>query len=145
MKRGVKIGLICGAILVVLIGIGIFIYFNFFAKDTYQLVGVEITDFEVADFTDDTEIKFYKNNTFHIHIEHKDLGLSLTAIGTYTLENKTYHLEFTQAYSRNVYNEIENITSALNDENSDLPKISCTRSGNRIKFIDHKSQIYYFG
>ena len=139
MKRGAKIGLICGIIAVVLIIVAIVIYFVFFNKNDYRVVGVEKTDYQVADFVDNSRLKFYDNNTFHIHIEHKSNGLSLTGIGTYTLEGNTYKLQFTQAYARNTSNIIVDITNTQSKE------ITCTRSGNRIKFTDHKYQVFYFG
>ena len=146
MKRGVKIGLICGAIALILACVIIYVYFNFFAKDTYKIVGVEKTTYKVTDFTKNSELKFYDNNTFHIRIEHKDVGLCLTGIGTYTLEGKTYQLEFIQAFGRNTENQIIDILSSVDDNDTyEVDKITCVRTGNRIKFTDHKSQIFYFG
>ena len=137
-KRGIKIAIICAVILALLIGGGLLIYFNFFAKTVYRITGVEKTDYTVADFVDQSELQFYKNGTFHIRIEHKEKGLSLTGIGTYTLEDKTYQLSFVKAFARDTNNTVIDITDQC-------AAISCTRSGNRIKFIDHKSQIFYFG
>lgn len=146
MKRGVKIGIICGTIGIILLCIGIYVYFNFFKKETYEIVGIEKTTYKVADFTKNSELKFYDNHTFHIRIEHKDVGLCFTGIGTYTLEGKTYNLEFVQAFGRDTENQIVDIMPMMDDDdNYIIDKITCTRSGNRIKFIDHKSQIFYFG
>lgn len=138
MKRGVKIGIICGVIIVLLIIVSIIVYFAFFQKKEYRVVGVEKTDYEVADFAEKSELKFFENKTFHIHIEHKENGLSLSGIGTYTTEGNTYNLKFIQAYARDVNNIIIDVTNLSNE-------ITCTRSGNRIKFTDHKYQIFYFG
>ena len=138
MKRGVKISIICGVIALILVITAIAIYFMFFKQNTYKIVGVEKTDYEVADFVEQSELKFFDNKTFHVHIEHKGNGLALTGIGTYTMDGNTYQLTFSQLYARNVSNVIVDLTN-------ESENISCTKSGNRIKFIDHKSQIYYFG
>jgi len=138
LRRGTKIALIIGIIVLILIGIAIPVYFNFFNKTVYHVTGVEKTEFTVADFAEKSQIQFNKNGTFHVIIEHKEKGLSLTGIGTYTLENKTYHLNFTQAYARNNESNIVDYTDQCSD-------ITCTLTGNRIKFTDHKYQIFYFG
>lgn len=138
MKRGTKIALICGVIALILVIAAVAIYFIFFAKKTYKIVGIEKTDYKVADFVDQSQLRFFDNNTFHVHIAHKGNGLALTGIGTYTQEGKTYKLTFTQLYGRNVSNVIVDLTE-------EAKNITCVKSGNRIKFTDHKSQIYYFG
>ena len=141
MKRGVKITIICGVILLLLIGIGVFVYFNFFHKTTYHVVGVEKTDHVVSDFADESELKFYQNNTFHIQIKHKEIGLVFVGIGTYTKDGNTYQLSFIQAFERDTNNTIVDVTEQCNASDA----IICTRSGNRIKFTDNKHQTYYFG
>ncbi|MBR4418535.1 MAG: hypothetical protein IKT33_00870 [Clostridia bacterium] len=138
LKRSAKIGIVIAIVAVVIISVAIVVYFAFFQKDTYHIVGVEATEFKVEDFTETSELTFNKNNTFRIHIEHKEKGLALTGIGTYTLEKKTYHLTFTQIYARDLNDTIVDITNQTET-------ITCTRSGNQIKFTDHKAQIYYFG
>ena len=138
MKRGTKIALICGVIALILVIAAVAIYFIFFAKKTYKIVGIEKTDYKVADFVDQSQLRFFDNNTFHVHIAHKGNGLALTGTGTYMQEGKTYKLTFTQLYGRNVSNVIVDLTE-------EAKNITCVKSGNRIKFTDHKSQIYYFG
>ena len=142
MRRGVKIGIIIGVICLIFVGIGVSIYYNFTDKSTYHITTVEKTDFTVADFVDKSELRFFKNDTFHITIEHKEKGLSLTGIGTYTIDNKTYHLTFIQAYARDNEGNIVDYTTECNQA---ATGITCTRSGNRIKFTDHKGQTFYFG
>ncbi len=137
-RRGVKIAIICAIIAVLLIGGGLIIYFSFFNKTVYHVTGVDKTDYTVADFKANSELEFYKNGTFRIRIEHKDKGLSLTGIGTYTLDGKTYQLTFIQAFGRDTNDQVVNIIDQCD-------KITCTRSGNRIKFTDHKTQTFYFG
>lgn len=138
MKRGVKIGLIIGITAIVLVLAAVVVYFTVFYKKTYQVVGVEKTDYKVADFVKDSELQFFDNKTFHIHIEHEGNGLSLTGIGTYTKEGKTYKLEFIKLYGRDTNNMIVDLMDKREE-------ITCTTSGNRIKFTDHKYQIFYFG
>ncbi len=138
MRRGAKIALIITIIVLILIGIAIPVYFNFFNKTIYHVTGVEKTEFTVADFAEKSQIQFNPNGTFHVIIEHKERGLSLIGIGTYTLENKTYHLNFQQVYARNNEGNIVNYTDQCS-------AITCTLTGNRIKFTDHKYQIFYFG
>lgn len=138
MKRGVKIGIICGVIALVLVIAAVAIYFIFFAKKSYKIVEVDKTAYTVADFVDHSELRFFDNNTFHVHIAHKGNGLSFTGIGTYEKNGKEYKLTFTQAYARNASNIIVDLTE-------ESKNITCVKSGNRIKFVDHKSQIYYFG
>lgn len=137
-QRGIKIAIICAVVAVVLVGAGFLIYFNFFQKSAYRLVDVELNTYTAKDFTNQSEIEFHDNGTFHVHIEHKTIGLLLTGIGTYTKDGNTYQLTFVQAYGRKTDNTIDDLTDQCNKE------ITCTRSGNRIKFI-YKSQIFYFG
>lgn len=138
MRRGAKVAIIVAVIIVILIGVAIPIYFNFLNKTTYHITGVEKTEFTVTDFVDKSELQLNKNGTFHVTIQHKTKGLSLTGIGTYTLDNKTYKLTFIQAYARDNEGNIVDYTNNCND-------ITCTLVGNRIKFTDHKYQIFYFG
>lgn len=138
LKRSTKIGIIAAIIAAILIIAVSVVYFAFIKKDNYHIVDVEATEFSAKDFSEKSELLFNKNKTFSIRIEHKDKGLSLTGIGTYTLEGSTYTLTFVQAYARDINNTIIDITDQTE-------KITCTRSGNRIKFTDHKFQIYYFG
>ena len=138
LKRSTKTGIIIAIIAVLLVGIALALYFTIFKKDSYHIVDVEATEFSAKDFTENSELIFNKNNTFSIRIEHKEKGLSLTGIGTYTLDGKTYQLTFVQAFARDVNNTIIDITN-------ETAEITCTRTGNRIKFTDHKFQIYYFG
>lgn len=137
-QRGIKIAIICAIIIVLLVGAGLIIYFNFFGKSAYRLVDVELTDYTANDYASTSEIEFHKNGTFCVRIEHKKAGLIFTGIGTYELEGKTYQLNFVQAYARDTANQIKEITNECKD-------IICTRSGNRIKFVAHNAQIYYFG
>ena len=138
MKRGAKVGLICGIVTLILIAVAVAVYFTMFSKESYKVVGIEKTDYKVGDFVKKSNLKFFDNNTFHIHIEHEGNGLSLTGIGTYTKEGKTYNLEFIEIYGRDTNNQIVNLMDKSQE-------ITCTRSGNRIKFTDHKYQIFYFG
>lgn len=138
MKRGAKIGLISGVSVLLLVVLGVGIYFYFFFKTTYSVVGVERTDYTVADFSDRSELKFYQDRTFHVRIEHKTIGLILTGIGTYKYENKTYKLTFIHADARDTHDTVVDITDSCD-------AITCVKSGSRIKFTDHNSQIYYFG
>jgi|GEM_PF-4351101 len=138
MRRGVKIGIIIGIVVVILVAIAIPVYFNFMNKTVYHVTGVEKTDFTVADFVDNSELRFFKNGTFHVQIEHKEKGLSLVGVGTYTQSSQTYQLTFVQAYARDNEGNIVDYT----DQSSE---ITCERSGSRIKFIDHKGQTFYFG
>lgn len=138
MKRSVKIGLICGisVLLLVVIGVGIYVYF--FSKTSFSIVGVEKTEYTVADFADKSELKFYQDGTFHVRIEHKTIGLILTGIGTYQVEKDTYKLSFVHASARDTSNNVVDITGSCE-------AITCKKSGSRIKFTDHNAQIYYFG
>ena len=138
IRRGAKVAIAVGVIILILIAIAIPVYFNFLNKTVYRLTGVEKTEFTVADFVDQSELQFNKNGTFHVTIQHKTKGLSLTGVGTYTLEDKTYKLTFIQAYARDNEGNIVDYTDHCNE-------ITCTLAGNRIKFTDHKYQIFYFG
>ena len=141
MKKGIKIALIVSVLVIIVAVIGGVIYFNFFNKSVYRITGLgSTTDYKVSDFTDKSTLEFFDNDTFHVHIEHKEKGISLIGIGTYTLKNKTYQLTFTQIYARDTDNQIIDIT-----DQPACAAITCQRSGNRIKFTDHKAQIYYFG
>ena len=91
MKRGVKISIICGVIALILVITAIVIYFIFFKQNTYKIVGVEKTDYEVADFVEQSELKFFDNKTFHVHIERKGNGLALTGI-EYLTDASSYQL-----------------------------------------------------
>ena len=141
VRRSTKIAIIVIIVTVILIGIAVPLYFNFANKSVYHVTGLEKTTFTVEDFAEHSELRFYKNGTFHVRLEHKEHGLLMTAIGTYTLDGKTYQLTFTQAYGRNASDDSTDIV----DITEQCKKISCVRSGNRIKFIDHNSQIFYFG
>ena len=138
MRRGVKIALIISIVVLILIGIAIPIYFNFMNKNTYFITRVEKTEFTSKDFVENSNLQLNKNGTFHVNIAHKEKGLSLTGIGTYTVQDKTYHLHFTQAYARDNEGNIVDYTTQSSN-------ITCMRVGNRIKFTDHKYQIFYFG
>ena len=138
VRRGVKIGIIIALVVIILIAIAVPLYFNFANKSAYHVTGVEKTEFTASDFVDKSELKFYKNGTFHVHIEHKEKGLSLSGIGTYKQEDKTYQLTFLQAYARDNNGTIVDYTDKCNE-------ITCVRTGSRIKFTDHKYQIFYFG
>ena len=139
MRRGVKIGLIIGIIVIVIIGIAVPVYFNFINKSVYHITGVDKTDLTAADFTDNSELQFFKNGTFHVYIEHKEKGLSLTGIGSYNKEDKTYKLTFVQAYARDNEGNIVDYTEQSNTE------ITCEQSGSRIKFSGYNGQTFYFG
>lgn len=139
VKRSTKVAIIICSIVVVLIGIAIPLYFNFTNKSTYRVTDVEVTEYTAADFIDKSELKLYQNGTFHVRIEHKDKGLSLTGIGTYTTDDKIYQLKFTRAYARDNEGHIVDYTTQCN------ATVTCSRSGSRIKFTDHKYQIFYFG
>ena len=138
MRPGVKIGIIIGIVVLILVGIAIPVYYNFVNKTVYHVTDVDKTTYTAAEFTDKSELQFFKNGTFHIHIEHKDNGLSFTGIGTYTKDGNTYQLTFVQAYARDNDDNIVDYTDHGNE-------VSCERSGSRIKFIDHKGQTFYFG
>lgn len=139
MKRGVKIGLICGTVALLALIIGLVVYINFFSRTEYRIVGLDgKTDFTAKDFAKNSELKFYKNGTFRVRIEHEELGLVLTGIGTYTVDHNVYKLTFVQAYGRDTNDTVVDITY-------ESDAITCKRSGNRFKFTDHHSQIYYFG
>ena len=140
MKRGVKIGLIAGTVLIMVLVIGLVLYFNLTNKAAYHIVGVERTDHTAKDFVDGSELQFFDNGTFHVIIKHKTIGLVLTGIGTYELNNNTYELTFTKVLARNTNNTMEDITNT-----EVCNAITCKRSGNRITFTDHNAQIYYFG
>ena len=126
--------LISGIILVfVLASVGLILFFTLNRHDSYKICGLEHNEYTVADFVDKSELKFYANNTFHLRIEHKDKGLSLLGIGTYTSTNDTYTLTFTAALDHQ-FNKL------------DLDPIVCERSNNRIKFTNpNNGQVYYFG
>lgn len=144
MRRGVKIGLTIAVIAIIIIAIAIPLCSNFINKSVYHLTGVEKTEYTVADFAPKSELQFNQNGTFHINIEHKDKGLSLTAIGTYKLEGKTYQLKFEKLFARDNDGNITDYTTA-EEHKAERAAITCTRSGNRIKFVDHKAQTFYFG
>ena len=142
IRRGAKIAIIVITVVVILIAIAIPNYFTFFNKTVYQLSDVsDVSQLTINDFSDKSEIQLYKNGTFHLHIELKENGTVLTGIGTYSLDNKNYKLKFIQAYGQDNDGNIVNCTDQCNDET----QISCTRSGNRIKFSGFKSQTFYFG
>ena len=140
MRRGIKIALIVFIVAIVLIGISIPIYLSFTNKTAYHVVEVEKTEYTVADFVDNSELQLYKNGTFHITIQHKSKGLSLTGIGTYQLEGNDYHLKFKKLFARDNNSDVVDYT-----DREESKTIVCTRSGNRIKSIDHKAQTFYFG
>ncbi len=138
MGRRGKIAIIVVTVVLILLGIAIPVYFAFINKPVYHITGVEKTTFTVADFADKSELQFFDNGTFHVRIEHKIEGLSLTGIGTYTQDGKTYKLKFHKAYARDNHGDIVDYTNYCD-------RITCIRTGNRIKFTDHKFQIFYFG
>lgn len=138
IKRGVKIGIVIAVVLLAVLIIGLIIYINFFTKSAYHVVGVEKTTYTTADFAENSTLEFHRNGTFSVRIEHREIGVVLTGIGTYTLEDNNYNLKFLEVYGRDTNNTIINITNQ-NDA------ITCKKSGNRIKFTDQNSQIYYFG
>ena len=145
MRRRTRNLLIIAVATLAIITIAIFIYFNFFNKHTYHIVKLsDATEFTASDFVDKSELEFYENQTFHIHIEHKDNGISLTAIGTYKLDGDTYQLEFVQIFARNIHNEIVNLLGDNEDAVAMRKKISCVRKDKQIVFTDHKNQTYYF-
>ncbi len=138
-RRNLKIAIIIVAIIVIIIGIAVPIYFNFFANKTvYKLVGIEKVNYTVDDLAKHSELCLNENGTFHVQINYQDKCV-LSGIGTYTTEGKKYLLKFTQAYARNEYDNIVNYTANCNTD------ITCTRSGNRIKFDGYKGQTFYFG
>lgn len=139
IKRGTKVAFIVVIIILVIIGISIPIYFNFTNKSAYHVTDVEVTEYTAADFADKSELKLFQNGTFHVRIEHKTKGLSLIGIGTYSTDDKTYQLNFTSAYARDNVGHIIDYTTECNT------KVTCSRSGSRIKFTDHKYQTFYFG
>ena len=143
MKRGVKIALIITVVVIILIAIAIPLYYSFTSKTIYHISGVEKTEFTTSDFVDKSELKLYKNGTFHIVIEHKEKGLSLVGIGTYQNDGKEYQLKFEKLFARD--NDSNVVDYTTNEHKTERDAISCTRSGNRIKFIDHKAQTFYFG
>lgn len=147
MNRKVRIALIASAITVVLICVAVFVFFAFFNQDdAYKLVKLgDSTDLKISDFTEQSKLQFHDNGTFQIHIEHKEKGVALTAIGTYTQEKNIYILEFKQGFVRNHENIIIDLTADNEDTIALRKNISCTRDKNLIKFIDHKNQTYYFG
>ncbi|MCQ2381981.1 MAG: hypothetical protein MJ054_01610 [Clostridia bacterium] len=137
-RRNVKLIIIIGVILTLLVGISVAIYITYKNKSEYHVIDVDKTEFTKADFVEKSSLKFYSNGTFHVTIEHKDKGLSLAGIGTYEVDKKIYHLTFTKAYARDNEGNIVEYTNQCDN-------ITCLRTGNRIKFTDHKNQIFYFG
>ncbi len=140
MKHGVKIFLIIISILIILVGVTVVVYLNFGKKTVYHVIGVEKTEYTVADFAEKSELQFYNNGTFRIMIEHKEKGLSLTAIGTYQLDHQNYQLKFERLLARNTEGEIVNYT-----DSEESKAITCTRRDKTIIFVDHKAQTFYFG
>lgn len=138
MGRRGKIAIIIIAVILILIGIAVPFYFYCLNKTDYAITGIEKNGLKVEDFVADSKLQFYQNGTFYVQIKHKDKGLSFTGIGTYKQDGKTYQLKFYRAYARNNEDNIVDYTDQCND-------ITCVRTGNRIKFTDHKSQTFYFG
>lgn len=137
MRRGVKWSIIIAALCLVLVGIGLLIYFTVFKKDGYHVAAVEHTDYTAADFAK-SDLQLYSNGTFHINIVHQEKGLFFLGIGTYTQKGNDYHLTFKQAIGRQ--------NDVVSDQMAHFTEVAiCPKVGNRIKFVDHNHQVYYFG
>lgn len=137
MRRGIKWSIIIAALCLALIGIGLLIYFTLFHKNGYHVVAVDHTEYTAADYQD-SDMQLYSNRTFHIRIVHQEKGLVFLGLGTYTQKGNDYYLTFQQAIGRQ-----SDVISDQLAHFSDV--IVCPKSGNRIKFVDHNSQVYYFG
>lgn len=137
MSRGAKWGLIIGGLCVAAAVVCVVVFFSFFNKNVYQVVAVQHTDYQVSDFQG-SELKFYQNGTFHLQIVYGDHQTYFLGIGTYTKQNGSYTLTFTQAIGR----ENDNLTNQMTKFAAPLV---CPKSGSRIKFVDHNNQVYYFG
>lgn len=137
MRRGVKWSIIIAVLCVVVVGIGLLVYFTVFNKKGLHVTAVEHTEYTAADFQG-SDMQLYSNGTFHIRIVHKDKGLFFLGIGTYTQKGNDYYLTFRQAIGRQ--------QDVLSDQMAKFNDVMVyTKSGNRIKFIDNNQQIYYFG
>lgn len=136
MRRGVKLGIFIGGLCVVAAVICIVVFFAFFNKDVYHVVAVQYTKHQASDFQG-SELKFYKNGTFHLHIVYDDHQTYFLGIGTYTKQNNSYTLTFTQAIGQSdtLKDQMDNFTTPL----------VCKKSGGQITFMDHNGQIYFFG
>ena len=137
MRRGIKWSIIIAVLCLALVGIGLLVYFTLFNKNGYHVAAVEHTEYTVTDFKR-SDMQLYSNGTFHIRIVHEEKGLVFLGLGTYTQKGKEYYLTFQQAIGRQ-----NDVVSDQMAQFSDV--VVCTKSGNRIKFVDHNRQVYYFG
>lgn len=137
MRRSVKWTILITVFCLIVLAIGCLVYFCVFHKDNYHIVAVEHTSYQASEFKN-SELKFFNNGTFHVKIVHGEDELFFLGLGTYTKKGATYHLTFTQAIGR----QGETITNQLDKFGEPL---ACPKSGNRISFVDHNHQVYYFG
>ena len=137
MRRGVKWTIIIAVFCLIIVALGFVIYFTVVRKDVYHVADVDHTTYQASDFKG-SELKFYKNGTFHLKIVYHEDQLFFLGIGTYVKQHDAYVLQFTQAVGRQgdtVSDQMSHFTAPL----------ACHKSGSWLKFVDHNSQIYYFG
>lgn len=137
MRRSTKWTIIIAVFCLIVIAIGLVVYFSVFHKDAYHVAAVGDTTYQASDFKG-SELKLYKNGTFHINIVYDGSQLFFLGVGTYTKQNGAYILQFTQAVGRQ--------DGIVKDQMAQFAApLTCQRSGNRIIFSDHNKQTYYFG
>jgi hypothetical protein len=120
--------------------------FVFLAKKTKGIVdlgGGEQSWWAVENF-DNAELKFFPNDTFHIKIVNSkaEQDYIFIGIGKYEKTRKQYKLTFLEAFGNGGY---ENIADKMNNEINNPKNNQGQRSGlNKVRFVDHNGQIYYF-
>lgn len=138
MSRKAKWTISLVTICLVLVAVGLIIYFCLFNKNTYSVVKTEHTEFTASEFQN-SELRFFGNGTFHLKIIHGENEVFFLGIGTYTKHGSNYTFTFTQAVGREgddlITNQMEKFQKPM----------TYHKSGNKIKFSDHNGQVYYFG
>jgi hypothetical protein len=92
----------------------------------------------------DAELKFFPNDTFHIKIVNSkaEQDYIFIGIGTFEKVRKQYKLTFIEAFGNG---GTENIADKMNNEINIKKNNQGQRSGlNKVRFVDHNGQIYYF-
>jgi hypothetical protein len=118
----------------------VILYFFVFSGNTKRIVALGETNYKVENFTK-SEMKLFDNGTFHIKIIRTAGSTDRTifiGIGKYTQNGGNYTLEFVSAYGTVSENSLADKKDTMNARKS-YKVVS-----NKIEFIDHNNQVYYF-
>jgi hypothetical protein len=119
-----------------------FVYMPAKPKRIVELQENEGINWTVENFKT-SEIKFFKNGTFHIRIYNSATEqLVFIGIGTFKKTNKYYMLDFVEAHGNG---QLGNIADTMDELNKNEKIKQGQRKGlNRVRFVDHNGEIYYF-